>query len=141
MKISDSQRYDNVISSIEKAKEKNFEAVNRVSSQKSMNSIHDDPNKYYQVLKHNTKLSDIKDLKNNIEFAKGFIDATESAMTGIKDSLGRAQELAVSMANDTKNSSDRKVAAKELSVLFERIVQLANSQYQSKYIFSGFKSA
>jgi flagellar hook-associated protein 3 FlgL len=68
------------------------------------------------------------------------MEITESALANINDILHRARVLAVQGANGTTTPDDTKKIAEEVKQLKHQLIQVANSTYSGRYIFSGFKT-
>ncbi|RYE37731.1 MAG: hypothetical protein EOP48_28240, partial [Sphingobacteriales bacterium] len=85
-------------------------------------------------------LSDIGQFTKNIEFTKGYIERTEASLQGIHDYLIRAKELSVSLSNATYAENSREAAGLEVQQIMEGVIALANSQYNNRYVFGGFRT-
>lgn len=140
MRVSERQKYWVANRRIDKSRANNTGALDTLSTQKRMNKLHDDPIGAVRSLKLKDRLAEIKAYKDNIDYSKGFLDVTETAISNLRQRLGRAQELALSMANDTFDGTNRKITSKEVKELINDVSTLANSKYGAKYVFSGFRS-
>lgn len=69
-----------------------------------------------------------------------WVDTTESALADINESLQRVRELAVRGANGTNTKEDMAQIAKEVAQIKQHIIQIGNTNYAGRYIFSGFKT-
>ncbi len=140
MRVSDKQRYDQANHRVDVAKTSNSDMLEQLSTQKRVNRVSDDPIAVGQILRRRTQLSDMSQYSKNIDFTKGYIDRTEASLTGIHDYLIRAKELAVSLSNATYAEDSRSAAGLELQQIMEGVVSLANSQYNNRYVFGGFRT-
>src|SRR3989338_8511662 len=100
MRVSDNLRFSQINDHIYKAKKENLEALEKLSSQKRVSNLHDDPIGVTKILKHRSNLVDFENFQKNITFSRGFLETTESAISGIQEKLGRAHELSIGMASD-----------------------------------------
>ncbi|MDD9950737.1 MAG: flagellar hook-associated protein FlgL [Zetaproteobacteria bacterium] len=139
MRVSERHRYWVANNRIGKARRDQVDTLNTLSTQKRINTLADDPIGNVKSLQLKKKLSHLGDLQKNIDFSKGFLDVTESALNEISDRMIRAQELAIAMANDTYDGKNREITSKEVRQLIQQVIQLANSRYGNKYVFSGFR--
>ena len=139
MRVSERQRYQGAVEQIQSAKSHHLKTMNTLASQKRVESVHDDPVGYHQIIKGRQKLSKFKTYERNLNFGKGFLQATEVALKNIYSSLGRAQEIATMMANDTYSQEDRRAAGNEVSHIIKAIIQAGNTKYNSRFIFSGYR--
>lgn len=140
MRISDRQRYEMANSRVETAKGDNATMLEQLSTQKRINRVSDDPIGMGQALKRKTQISNFDQYIKNIEFSKGYLERTESALQGINENLMRAKELSVTLANATYGPSSREAAGLEIRELIEGVVSLANSTYGNRYLFGGFRT-
>ncbi len=140
MRVSDRQRYDVANSRIEKAKDSSVRVMDQLSSQRRIGALHDDPIGSTKILKQKDRLSDLKNFQTNIAFSQGFVSTSEEALSVISDRLQRARELSIAMANDTYGPESRSVTAKEIREIINGVVQMANSRYGSRFVFSGFRT-
>lgn len=140
MRVSERQRFWLANKHVDEAKEKNIDSLRVLSSQKRINALHDDPIGSARAIKHRDVLADYNSFKQNIEFSKGFVEITESAVSSIAERLSRAHELSIAMANDTYANDSRRATAREIGEITNQIIQLANSKYNGRYIFSGFRT-
>jgi len=67
----------------------------------------------------------------------GHLQVADSALGSVVAQLNRAIALATSANNGTKNASDVKAIANQLSGILGEVESLANSSYQGQYIFAG----
>ena len=140
VRVTDRQRFEKMQSHISDSQKNNVEALERLSSQKKINKIADDPVRMTHSIKNKTILKNLVSLRDNIFFSKGYLDMAESALSSIAQSLSRARELAIYMSNDTVSPDERKITAKEVQEIGNEVIELGNTRFLGRYIFSGFKS-
>jgi len=85
-------------------------------------------------------VAEITQYQKNVDDATSWVDITESALSNIGDVLHRARELAVKSANGTMSTEDQQATASEVKQLREQLIQLSNSTYAGRYIFSGYQT-
>jgi len=140
MRVSDKQRYAEANHRIDQAKTDNSGTLEQLSTQKRVNRLSDDPVGVGQILRRRNQINDISQFSKNIEFTKGYIDRTEASLQGIHDYLIRAKELAVNLSNGTYAANSREAAGLEVKEIVEGVVSLANSSYNNRYVFGGFRT-
>ncbi|NRA67066.1 MAG: flagellar hook-associated protein FlgL [Pseudobacteriovorax sp.] len=140
MRVSDNQRFRLSENRVNQAKASNTGKMVELTTQKRINRVSDDPVGLGRVIKNRAALSDIGQYKKNIEFTKGYIERTESSLQGISDFLIRAKELSISLANGTYAEDSRKAAGEEIGEIIDGVVGLANTQYNNRYVFGGFRT-
>ncbi len=76
----------------------------------------------------------------NAEDGTRWLDLTDTALQGVTGRLRRVRELAVRGATFT-STDERTAIAAEVDSLKDDLVDLANSRYQGRPLFSGFSAA
>lgn len=87
-----------------------------------------------------TSLKETEQYKANIRYGKGWVAATEHAISQIQDRLMRAKTLAIQGANDSQNAETRQGLAKEVKTILEDIVALGNTRLGGRYILAGSRT-
>jgi len=100
----------------------------------------DDPVVAARALKLRTDVSQVEQYRRNVNDAESWIDITESTLNNIQDVLHRARELAVQGNNGTMTETDRIKIAEEIKQLKNQLINLANTTYAGRQIFSGYKT-
>lgn len=140
MRVSERMRYGQVERRVEGAKDQNAQALDRLSSQKEIQKLSDDPVGATQIIRFRDGIEDLRQYQKNVDYSKGYLESTEGALSQMADNLIRAKELAISMNNDTNDAASRSATGREVREIIEEIVQLGNSQFSGKYVFGGFRN-
>ncbi|MDA8215144.1 MAG: flagellar hook-associated protein FlgL [Nitrospiraceae bacterium] len=140
MRITTKMFYDRFLSDMQKNMEAIFNASEQISTGKKINRPSDDPTAMSRIIGYTTQITAIGEYKRAIDSAKGSLEAADSSLSGLNDILIRAKELALSGATGTTDPNSRLMIAREVGVLFESAVGIANTKVGDRYIFSGFKS-
>lgn len=140
MRVSNKVLNNTVMGSMQRNLETLMELQDSASSGKKINKPSDDPAGAAKVINYNAAISKAGQYQRNIDNATAFLNATESAVTETQETLQRAKELALSARSDIYSTADRNTMAKEVEQLYEHVKQLANTQYDSRYIFAGFRT-
>lgn len=140
MRVSEKQRYAIATERMELAKKRNTDAMEVLSSQKRINKLEDDPVGMTKIIKGRQSIRNMKDYLNNIGFSKGFVEVSEAAIAGISDRLQRAHEISIGSANDTYGPDSRMAVSREVKEIIDEVVNLGNSNFNNRYVFSGFRS-
>lgn len=140
MRVSERQRYAIANDRMEKAKSQNTGAMEILSSQKRINKLEDDPIGMTKIIRGRNSLKNMKSHIENIGFSKGFVEVSEAAIDGISDKLQRAHEIAIAVASDTYGPDSRQAVAREVKEIIDEVVNLANSNFNNRYVFSGFRN-
>jgi flagellar hook-associated protein 3 FlgL len=115
-------------------------AQQRVTTGKAVTRPQDDPFAAAQAILFRQRIDLNGQLQTNLNSAKGWLDATDSALNSMDTVLQRARQLATQLSNDTYTASDRANAAKEIHQLLLSAVDISNSKFGGQYLFSGTKT-
>lgn len=140
MRVSERLRYDITNSRVDRAKVNNASTLDQLSTLKRINKLSDDPLGVSQNIRNRDRLETAKQNMKNIEYAKGFIERSETAIQSISDYLIRAKELSIGLANDSYGAESRLAAAREVKEMIDGVVTLANAQFGGRYVFSGYRT-
>jgi flagellar hook-associated protein 3 FlgL len=100
----------------------------------------DDPIVATRALKLRTDVAEIDQFKRNVKDAQSWMDITENTVGNIGDILQRARELTVHASNGTLTGDDTRKIKEEIDQLQKQVIQLANTTYSGRYIFTGYKT-
>ncbi len=140
MRITNNMLINNMVNYIGS----NLARMNRYQSQlatgKKIQVPSDDPVVAARALKLRTDVAEIEQYQRNLKDARSWLDMTEDALAKIGDVLERARELTVQGSNGTNTSDDTQKINSELKQLREQIIQIGNSTYAGRYLFSGYQT-
>lgn len=97
----------------------------------------DDPIGMMMAIRFKGQLERFQQYKRNIDFGLRWLNYTESVLNDLEELINRAREVAVTQASDTASADTREASAAYIRGLRETVLQLANSTYEGRYIFSG----
>lgn len=100
----------------------------------------DDPIGASKSLKLRTDLAKSQQYRRNVSDAKSWMRETEGALKEINNILHRANQLTIQAANETYDDEDLLKIREEVSELRESLIQIGNSTYGGRYIFTGYKT-
>lgn len=117
--------------------------VNKYSSQiqtgKQYQYPSDAPVNAAKSIRYKSSISKVEQYKTNVDDANEVLKATETALDSYNTVLGRAKELASQAANATYSENDMLAIREEVEQLKAEAIRIANTEYNGKYIFSGYK--
>jgi flagellar hook-associated protein 3 FlgL len=73
----------------------------------------------------------------NAESADGILAIADGTLASVSDIVIRAREIAVAMAGDTVGADSRAIAAVEARGLYQSMLDVANTDINGRYLFSG----
>ena len=107
-----------------------------ISSGVKLTSPSDDPYAWSQAMNVQQSLREYNSFLGGINFATGWDQATESALSQLSDLVSQAKQIAIS-ASSANSTSQNAALASQLDGILQQAVTLANSQYGDQYIFGG----
>lgn len=140
MRITNKMFYDRFLSDMQKNMEVIFKSKEQLSTGKKINRPSDDPTAMSRIVDYKTQISVIGEYKRAIDSAKSSIEAMNSSLLSVSNIMVRARELALQGATGTIDANSRRMIAREVGVLLESAIGIANTRVGDKYIFSGYKS-
>ncbi len=141
MRITDNILFNNFLYNINKINEKTYTTNSQMSSGKKLLDLSSDPISLSKVL----SLKDINmrfdQYITNIASANSILDAEDTSLSNADDLIHRASSLLIKGANSTNNDeASRTAISEELDSIIEELGNSANTIFQGKYLFSGFKT-
>ncbi len=109
----------------------------QLSSGKRINRVSDDPGAARSALRYRAESVQTSKYLDNISKGESFVNASDSAMEQMSQVLDDAKSLAVQGANGTQDAASRKALAQSVDSLLTRMVDLANTVHDGRYIFAG----
>lgn len=100
----------------------------------------DDPIGASKSLKFNTDISKVSQYLRNAKDAASWMKETESALKEVNEVLKRTYELTNQAANGTNSPEDLQKIKAEITELKGHVIQIGNSTYAGRSIFTGFKT-
>lgn len=129
----------NLMSGITSQQNKLYELYNKMNDPNKLKytNISENPIDASDLLRINKQLSEIGAYAKNISDARIQINQQDSVFSTIVDKMQRLNELAIQAANTPSGEEGFKACAIEIEQITQNIIDLANSQYDGKYIFAG----
>jgi len=140
MRVTSQMIFNLVTQSLSRQGERIFKLQRSISSGKRVNEPSDDPLAMTRILGFRSSLSSMDQYQKNIDQGLFWEWQTESSLYDVNQELSRTKELVLSQVTGTVTDETRQATAEEVSVIFEHVIQLANTRLGERYIFSGFKT-
>ena len=137
MAIISSYSTNGMLSQITNQQNNLYDLYNKINSGQKFTNISEDPLAAADLIKINKQLSEIGAYVDNINKATTQINAQEETFSSIVERMQRLYELAVQASNTPSGEDGFKACLSEIQQIKENIVDLANTQYDGKYIFAG----
>lgn len=128
---------ESMLNAITTQQNKLYELYNKINLNQKFTNISENPIDASDVLRINKQLAEIEAYSKNIADANTQIQAQDEIFSTIVEKMQRINDLAIQAANTPSGETGFKACAIEIEQLTENIIDLANTQYDGKYIFSG----
>ena len=109
----------------------------QLASSKRINQVSDDPVGAKTVMRYRAESFDSGKYLDNIDKGAAFMNATDGALAEMSTLMDQIKDLAVQGANGSQDASSRKVLAQSIDSHLTRLVDLANTVHDGRYIFAG----
>ncbi|UWG98304.1 flagellar hook-associated protein FlgL [Dehalobacter sp. DCM] len=139
MRVSNNILSHNLLSNLEQSNQKMVLLQNQLATGNKITKPSDDPIGTETIIRFNSSITTMEQWKTNADEAIAYLQSSESVLSGMTSMLQRIRELTVQGANGSLSNDDRSQIAKEVDQLNMQFQVMANSQVNSKYIFSGSK--
>ena len=110
---------------------------NRLSSQRKFNRVSEDPAAFARAYRIREQLQDNSDSLNRVRDGRNELAAAESNMMSVSSIISSAAENLTRASNGTISSEQREILAGELENLQREVLQVMNSKFGDRYLFSG----
>lgn len=140
MRVTNNITYNTYVNDLMRKQDDFYQLHKQMSTQKRVNAPSDDPLKVNTLLTSKTVLSSIEQYEQGIDSGISYLSVAEDALSGFKDILGSILEYAVT-AGGVQDAGSRSNLAIAVTNLRDHLLELANTSFDNKYIFSGFKTA
>lgn len=141
MRITNNMLINNMVGYIESNQARMEKYQYQFAKGKKIMVPSDDPVVAARALKLRTDVAEIEQYKKNVQDATSWLELTEDALAKVGDILHKARELAVDGANGAvKTPDDLKKIKAEVEQLRNQMIQMGNTTYSGRYIFSGYKT-
>ncbi|HGE71948.1 TPA: flagellar hook-associated protein 3 [Candidatus Poribacteria bacterium] len=139
MRVTDKIIQERAIKGMEQTAQKLSKTHHRIATTKNISRPSDDPIGSSQIMANYKDLAKVQQTLRNCENADNLLSYTDTILERVSDMLIDARQKASVMASDTVGSEERKTVANEVAIMIDQMLQLANSQFSRRYIFSGQK--
>ncbi len=140
MRITNNMLISNMLTALGNNESRMSKYQNQLNTGKKIQLPSDDPIVAARALKLRTDVSKIEQYQKNLGDAKSWVDATDDTLNQLGLVLKRARELTVQASTATYGSEDTQKIAEEINQLRTQVIQISNTTYAGRYMFTGFKT-
>jgi flagellar hook-associated protein 3 FlgL len=136
-RVTSSSRYAQLIADMQ-MNQLNYERLTaQLTSGHKIMKITDDPIASVNILNTNKQLGQIETFEQNVGMASAELSALDDLLDLANGYLSQAWDKAVQANNQTYGNDSLKALKVEIDEITKTMVDLANTQYNDNYIFSG----
>lgn len=140
MRIADSMITDRVVFNIQRNLSRYFLLQNQLSTGRRINTPSDDPIGTQRDLIYRSELAKNEQYRKNIDQALTWMQSYDTILGDLKSMISNTKEIAIAMADSLYDDTAREGAANEVESIFKQLLQLANTEQDKKFIFSGYRT-
>ncbi len=138
MRITNNMLINNMIGYINNNLVRMDRFQTQLATGKKISVPSDDPIVASKALKLRTDVDEVAQFKRNSDDAYSWMDITENSLGMLVDVLQDTRQLSVQAASETLTPGDREMIKQEITQLRAQIIQIANTTYAGRYIYSGY---
>ncbi|SDJ91126.1 flagellar hook-associated protein FlgL [Natronincola ferrireducens] len=109
----------------------------QVSTGKRIHKPSDDPIAISRSLKIRADISELEQYRKNADDSVSWLESTELAAINTGKAMQRLREITVQAANGVLTEEETRKIQEEVKEIKQQIINLGNTTYAGKYIFSG----
>lgn len=140
MRITNNMIIANMVKNISNNVTRENKYQTQLATGKKISVPSDDPVVAARALKLRTDVAKVEQYQKNISDAQSWLDSTDETLSKLGEVLHTVREKTVQAANSTNTPQETQAIAAEIEQLRIQTIQLANSSYAGRYVFSGFKT-
>ena len=136
-RITTASRYDMLVADM-KMNQYNFNKLTaQLSSGNKILNLTDDPIASINILNTNKQLGQLETFEENVGLASSEISALDDLLALASGYLSQAWDKAIQANNQTYTAGSLEALKVEIDEITKTMVDLANTEYNDNYIFSG----
>jgi flagellar hook-associated protein 3 FlgL len=140
MRLTENLKFSTSTDNIFLSQSKYAELMEQISTQKRINKPSDDPVGTRAVLDYRKTQASVVQYRRNVDVSQGWLNMSETKLSNIRDLLVQMRETAITQATATATAETRATAAETVELLTQEVYNLANAQYNGRYLFAGSKT-
>ena len=140
MRVTANITSDNALYNIQQGRTKLDKISEQTSSGNNVNRPSDDPINTRLLLDVGDQVKTTDQFSSNIGKANTWQQVTNTALTGISDTMTLAKQLMDTLTSGTSDATTRQTAISQLQAMKQQVVDMGNTQFGDQYIFGGAKN-
>ena len=137
MRVTAQMIIDSAIKHMEQNRRRLLEVQEAVSSGLRFAKPSEDPPAAVKAMEINALLDRLDQYEKSVDTANSFLEETERALNGAYELVTQAWQIAIDYAS-SGDSEGRQIAAGQVSLIFDQLINETNSRIGDRYIFGGY---
>ena len=140
MRVADKQLYSQHVRRLGVQRNNQIKLQEQAVTGKRINRPSDDPGTFGRLSRLERKVASLEGMMRNVDVARPPLDTADDVLDAVGDALIRSRELTMQGLNGAMSPSDRQAIAHEVRSLRDHVVELAGTQVEGRYVFSGTRT-
>lgn len=136
-RITTPMLHDSVSFNLQRSISRFLTMQTQLSTGRRINKASDDPVGTVRDLDYRNELAHVAQHQRTIGTALTWTNTYDSLLADVSDFLSTGKEIAVAMADGTYDDVARSASANEIQSLFDRLIQIGNTELEGRRIFGG----
>jgi len=138
MRVTNNMMTDSLVRYLTTQNEALYERQTVIASQKRINRPSDDPIGTGKVMDYRQSLASIEQYQTNIQTGKTRLEVTEVNLDLVDDLLQVIR--GIGQTETSQSAESRLLAAEGIKDIFDQVLDVANSELNGNYLFSGYQT-
>jgi flagellin-like hook-associated protein FlgL len=140
MRITEQILIKNLLTSIERTRDRMTTTQQQLSTGKKINSLSDDPLNVHKALRLRELKATNERFQENVQDSINLLSSLTEEMTIISDIVGRVKDFGVQGSIPTADEEGRNALALQIDQMLQELVDQANTTFIGKSIFGGVQT-
>lgn len=140
MRITEKMVHRRLVASLQASKNRLTRSQERIGSSRNIRRPSDDPIGFMKIMNYRSELSKVEQTETNIRHASIVLSQIDNELEAAGDLVLDMKNKASIMATDTNSAEDRLAILAEVTLMFDDILQKANTEFGGQYLFAGHKT-
>lgn len=141
MRVTDRMTSDRVLYNIQKVIGQISKLHDQISSGTKVRYPSDDAVLATRSSNLDSRLRELKQYERNVNYVQSIVKAYDTNVQQVSEIYQRLRELLVQASNGTLTADQRQAIAQEIVQIKKQLIQIANTQVGSDYIFAGLQGS
>lgn len=139
MRVTQKTMYSSMLNDMNRTLSAYMESNMQGATQKKVNRPSDDPAGMARILTYRGTIERTSQYESNADTALGWLNLADATLNNVSTTIIRIKSLAEQASTDTYGPEQRASIGNEIRQLMGSLLNLSNTEFEGKHIFSGQK--